>query len=129
MSEDTLAKLDAALQHVPPSRRDLLKRLLLGAGAVLLAPVSGVLAAGKNVGDCINDKLHAAPFNADAVTAKMSGSAVVLTGYSKLSGHPAALAKMAKQCGATKVTNNVSFSPHKNTSKPRPGGATSQFGK
>jgi hypothetical protein len=32
MSRDTRATVDAVLQNVKPSRRDLLKRLLIGAG-------------------------------------------------------------------------------------------------
>ena len=84
---------------MPASRRDVLKRLLLGAGAGLLAPLSEVLVAGKDVGDCISDKLHAPPFKADGVTATMSGSAVVLSGArTQVEGHAAALTKMAKQC-------------------------------
>ena len=44
MSRETRDRLDAVLQNVKSSRRDLLKRLLVGGGAALLVPMSAVLA-------------------------------------------------------------------------------------
>jgi hypothetical protein len=45
MARDTPASVNAVLQHVKPSRRDLLKRLLISAGAAaLMVPLSAVLA-------------------------------------------------------------------------------------
>src|SRR5579872_1722598 len=119
MSNETLEKLDAALAHVPSSRRDLLKRLLVGAGAVLLAPVSQVLAGGNAVEDCINNRLYnfyKGQFPGVMVT--VNGSAVVLTGTIGSGPRPgvnakAALTKMAKYCGATKVTNKIVVLPQK----------------
>ena len=44
MSQDTRDRVDAVLRNVKSSRRDLLKRLLIGSGAALLIPMSTVLA-------------------------------------------------------------------------------------
>ena len=44
MSQETRDALDAALLNVKASRRDLLKRLLIGGGAALLVPMSVTLA-------------------------------------------------------------------------------------
>lgn len=44
MSKESRDKLDALLRQVTPSRRELLKRLLIGGGVLALAPTSMVLA-------------------------------------------------------------------------------------
>ncbi len=44
MSRETRDAVDAVLQNVKSSRRDLLKRLLIGGSAALLIPMSSVLA-------------------------------------------------------------------------------------
>ena len=44
MSQDTRDAVDKVLLNVKSSRRDLLKRLLIGSGAALLIPVSTVVA-------------------------------------------------------------------------------------
>ena len=50
MSRGTRDAVDAVLQHVKSSRRDLLKRLLIGSGAALLVPMSSVLADAQEPG-------------------------------------------------------------------------------
>ena len=50
MSQETRTGMDAVIEHVRPSRRDLLKRLLVGGGAALLIPMSAVLANAKDDG-------------------------------------------------------------------------------
>ena len=44
MSKESRDKLEALLQQVTPSRRELLKRLLIGSGRLAVAPASVVLA-------------------------------------------------------------------------------------
>jgi hypothetical protein len=44
VSKESRDKLDALLQQVTPSRRKLLKRLLIGGGVLALAPTSMLLA-------------------------------------------------------------------------------------
>ena len=44
MSKESRDKLEALLQQVTPSRRELLKRLLIGGGILAVAPSSVVLA-------------------------------------------------------------------------------------
>ena len=50
MSGETRDRMEAVLQNVKSSRRDLLKRLLIGSGAALLIPMSSVLANAKEPG-------------------------------------------------------------------------------
>ena len=50
MSRETRDALDEVLSHVRPSRRDLLKRLLIGGGAALLVPMSVAIADAQDGG-------------------------------------------------------------------------------
>lgn len=79
MSRETREKLEAALQHVKASRRDLLKHLLLGGGATaLLAPMAQVVLAQDTpkkptltaIEKCIADKLSRPPSRLTASRSK-----------------------------------------------------------
>jgi hypothetical protein len=116
MSPETKDKLDAALQHVKPNRRDLLKRLLVGGGATaLLAPMSEVLAAREpahksaaQISKCIENKFKAQGYGGLKPEVRNDG-AVVLTGTVENSAAKTSLTQIARGCGATKVTNNMSL--------------------
>jgi hypothetical protein len=113
MSEETLAKLDAALQQVKSSRRDLLKRLLVGGGTMaLMTPMTNLLAAGKSnaaISKCMAKEGAGAPDGQYAGTNyTVTGKGVVkLTGSVKEASQANALTTLAKDCGATKVNNQL----------------------
>ena len=57
---------------------------------------------------CITDKLAAsAALKGDGIAASVNGGVATLTGMTKVSGHKGGATKLAKGCGATKVTNNI----------------------
>jgi hypothetical protein len=116
MSEETLAKLDAALQQVKSSRRDLLKRLLVGGGTMaLMTPMTNLLAAGKSnaaISNCMAKK------GAGATDGPYAGANYTVTGKGvvkftgSLKGGPDgsqanALTTLAQNCGATRVNNQL----------------------
>jgi hypothetical protein len=117
MSDETRERLEIALQHVNASRRDALRCLLVGGGAmVLLAPISQVLAGGapyaNPIAKCVQGKMETfnglQVFPAGPVKVKMTGrTSVVLTGGPVYTSDVAAMTSLPSKCGATKVTNKV----------------------
>jgi hypothetical protein len=134
MSRETQEQLEALLLHVEPSRRDLLKRLLMGGGAVaLLAPMSKVLAAGTAppkskaaISKCITAKFAAStdggksagPYARASFTVSDKG-AVVLNGEVATVNDRNNAEDIAWNCGATKLTDNLTAKKGAKKARPR----------
>jgi hypothetical protein len=126
MSEETLEKLDVALQQVKSSRRDLLKRLLVGSGTMaLMTPMTNLLAAGKSntqISNCMAKKGAGAtdgPYSGANYT--VTGKGVVkLFGSVKEASQANELTTLAKDCGATKVNNQLKGGKGKPKLPPQP---------
>lgn len=68
---------------------------------------------------CITDKLAAAAkLKSQGFTASVSKGEATLTGTANNAGSKGAATKIAKSCGATKVTNNISSPPVSKPAKP-----------
>jgi osmotically-inducible protein OsmY len=127
MSRETLTKLDAALQQVKSSRRDLLKRLLVGSGTMaLMTPMTNLLAAGKSnsaISNCLAKKGVGAPDGPypGAIATVTDKGVVKLTGSLKMPSESEALTTLAQNCGATNVNNRIKVGK----SKPKTPSSTS----
>ena len=123
MSPEAKDKLDVALQHVKSSRRDLLKRLLVGGGAIALqAPMANLLAAGTSNAAILKCIYEGGPsgkgggVSGKGISWSVSGKGVAtVTGQVKSPGEKDVATTLAKSCGATKVRNQLVIP----TNKPR----------
>ena len=67
-----------------------------------------VSSTSKDIATCADAKLHSDAFQGENIKAKVGSSgAVVLTGVVSDTGQKGAAAKIARKCGATKVTNKI----------------------
>jgi hypothetical protein len=118
MSRETLEKLDAALQQVKSSRRDLLKRLLVGGGTMaLMTPLTNLLAAGKSnaaISKCFKNQLRENAPAFQIFSSKVTGDGVLtVTGDVQNKDDKDLISTFGKKCGATKVNNSVAIVPPK----------------
>jgi len=63
--------------------------------------------ADADVQKCITDKLANSKLKDDAITVKVNGGEATLEGSVKVSAHKGNASQIAKNCGAQKVTNNI----------------------
>ena len=68
-------------------------------------------AADADVQKCIVDKLGNSKLKDDGITAKVNGGEATLEGNVKVSAHKGNASQIAKNCGAQKVTNNITIPP------------------
>ncbi len=64
-------------------------------------------AADADIQKCIEDKLSGGALKDDGITVKVTNGEAVLTGGSKVPAHKGNGTRIAKGCGAQKVTNNI----------------------
>jgi osmotically-inducible protein OsmY len=70
---------------------------------------------------CITDKLAGAEkLKSQGFSATVSGGEATLTGTANNAGSKGAATKIAKSCGATKVTNNISSPPVRKPAEKKP---------
>jgi hypothetical protein len=125
MSPEAKDKLDAALQHVKSSRRDLLKRLLVGGGTMaLMTPMTDLLAAGKSnaaISKCFKNQLRETAPAFQIFSSKVTGNGVLtVTGDVSTKEDKDLISSIAKKCGATKVNNSVAIVASGKPSKGKP---------
>ena len=96
--------------------------LLLGSAWIFsqnyLAAKKGQPVADADVQKCITDKLANSKLKDDGITAKVNGGEATLEGNVKVSAHKGNASQIAKNCGAQKVTNNITV-PSKPTPTPK----------
>jgi osmotically-inducible protein OsmY len=71
----------------------------------------GKVASDADVQKCIVDKLGNSKLKDDSITPKVSGGEATLEGSVKVSAHKGNASQIAKNCGAQKVTNNLTIPP------------------
>jgi len=76
------------------------------------------VASDADVQKCITDKLANSKLKDDSITAKVNGGEATLEGSVKVSAHKGNASMIAKNCGAQKVTNNLTV-PSKPASTPK----------
>jgi osmotically-inducible protein OsmY len=86
---------------------------------MMLLAAKKTVTADADVQKCITDKLASSKLKDDSITAKVNGGEAVLEGSVKVSAHKGNASQIAKNCGAQKVTNNITV-PSKPAPTPKP---------
>jgi osmotically-inducible protein OsmY len=110
--------LGASLAFAECGDNGLSKAAPQGTSMMLLAAKKKVT-ADADVQKCITDKLANSKLKDDGITAKVNGGEAVLEGSVKVSAHKGNASQIAKNCGAQKVTNNITV-PSKPAPTPKP---------
>jgi len=82
-------------------------------------PAAVVPKSDADIQKCITDKIAGAEkLKSQGFSATVNGGEVTLTGTASNAGSKGAATRIAKSCGATKVTNNISSPPVSKPAKP-----------
>ncbi len=82
-------------------------------------PAAAAPKSDADIQKCITDKFAAAEkLKSQGFSATVSNGEATLTGTANNAGSKGAATKIAKSCGATKVTNNISSPPVSKPAKP-----------
>ncbi len=89
-------------------------------GPALAAEASGPAKTDSEIQQCISERLAASPALKDqGLTASVSNGVATLSGTARNPGSKGTATRLAKKCGATGVTNNITISPsYKPVKKP-----------
>ncbi|MEP7272541.1 MAG: BON domain-containing protein [Acidobacteriota bacterium] len=85
----------------------------------VLATADAAAKTDTEIQQCIAERLAASPALKDqGLTASVSNGVAILTGVARNPGSKGNATRIAKKCGATTVTNNISISPAFKQKKP-----------
>jgi len=89
-------------------------------GAILIAPaIAERVKSDPEIRQCISERFSNSPGIKDqGFSAVVSNGGATLTGTAKNPGSKGAATQIAKKCGATTVTNNITISPDYKPVKP-----------
>ncbi len=87
---------------------------------VSMMPFRAIKKLDPEIQSCIEDKIKGGALKDDGISVKVSGGEAVLEGKSKVPGHKGGATRIAKGCGAQKVTNNIVVSKPEPRPSPSP---------